>query len=72
MTAGIGARHVEATFLQHGGKAELSPERLLKGNQTEHVEGGSLWQMITTDLIAEQSAIETEHSVPVHLESNDV
>ena len=89
MTAGIGARYVKATFLQHvteerahadllverivqlGGKAELSPERLLKRSQAEDVEGESLLQMITADLTAERVAIESYRDMITAIDSDD-
>lgn len=89
MTAGIGARHAKATFLQHvteerahadllveritqlGGKTELSPERLLKESQVEHVEGESLLQMITADLMAERMAIESYREMIIAIDPDD-
>ena len=39
-------------------KTDLSPERLLSRSQAEHVEGDSLVEMITVDLLAERSSID--------------
>ena len=44
---------------QLGGKPDLSPERLLHRSHAEHVEGDSLVEMITADLVAEQISIDS-------------
>lgn len=46
-------------IVQLGGKLDLSPERLLSRSHAEHVEGGSLAEMITADLLAEQLSIDS-------------
>jgi bacterioferritin len=45
-------------IVQLGGKLDLSPERLLSRSHAEHVEGGSLAEMITADLLAERLSID--------------
>ena len=44
-------------IVQLGGKPELSSGRLLTRSHAEHIEGDSLVEMITADLLDERSAI---------------
>lgn len=46
-------------IVQLGGQPVLSLERLLSRIHAEHVEGDSLVEMITADLIAERAAVES-------------
>jgi bacterioferritin len=46
-------------IVQLGGQPVLSLERLLNRSHAEHVEGDSLVEMITADLIAERAAVES-------------
>lgn len=89
MTAGLSARHVKATFLQHvaeerahaeqlverivqlGGKPDLSPERLLIRSHAEHIEGESLAEMITANLLDERIAIESYRNMIVTIGPED-
>jgi bacterioferritin len=50
-------------IVQLGGKLDLSPERLLNRTHAEHVEGDSLAEMITADLIAERIAIDSYRAI---------
>lgn len=45
-------------IVQLGGKLDLSPERLLNRSHAEHIEGDSLVEMVTADLIAERIEID--------------
>ena len=45
-------------IVQMGSEPDLSPERLLSRSHAEHVEGDSLTEMITADLLAERISID--------------
>lgn len=51
------ANQLVARIVQLGGKPDLSPERLLIRNHAEQIEGESLAEMITVDLLDERIAI---------------
>lgn len=53
------ADHLAKRIVQIGGQVVLSLERLLNRSYVGHVEGDSLAGMITVNLLAERSAIET-------------
>ena len=65
------ADHLATRIVQMGGQAVLSLERLLNRSYAEHVEGDSLQEMITVDLLAERSAIETFREMIVFLGTED-
>ena len=47
-----------ARIVQLGGEPELSPAQLLSRSHAEHVEGNSLAEMLTADLLAERISID--------------
>jgi bacterioferritin len=58
-------------ILQLGGKPDLSPERLLIRSHAEHVEGDSLVEMITADLVAERISIDSYRAMIVSIGDDD-
>jgi len=58
-------------IVQLGGKPDLSPERLLNRSHAEHVEGDSLAEMITADLVAEQISIDSYHAMIASIGDDD-
>lgn len=58
-------------IVQLGGKAVLPLEWLLNRNHAEHVEADSLAEMITSDLLAEQSTIHNYRAMIASIGSND-
>jgi bacterioferritin len=58
-------------IVQLGGKLDLSPERLLNRTHAEHVEGDSLAEMITADLIAERIAIDSYRAIIASIGAHD-
>ena len=53
------ADQLAARSVQLGGEPELSLERMLNRSHAEHVEGDSLAEMITADLVAERISIDS-------------
>ena len=58
-------------IVQLGGKPVLSQERLLSRSHAEQVEGDSLVEMLTTDLLAERIAIEHYHAMIASIGPDD-
>jgi len=58
-------------IVQLGGKPDLSPERLLNRSHAEHVEGDSLAEMITADLVAERTSIASYRAVIASIGDDD-
>ena len=58
-------------IVQLGGQLDLAPERLLTRSHAEHVEGDSLVEMITADLIAEWIAIESYRNMIAAIGADD-
>jgi bacterioferritin len=58
-------------IVQLGGQPVLSLERLLNRSHAEHVEGDSLVEMITADLIAERAAVESYRDMIASIGPND-
>jgi bacterioferritin len=58
-------------IVQLGGKPELSPERLLNRSHAEHVEGDSLAEMITADLVAERVSIDSYRAMIAAIGDDD-
>ena len=54
-----------------GGEPNLSPEGLLIRSHSEYVEGESLVEMITEDLIAEQIAIDSYREMVAYVGTDD-
>ena len=58
-------------IVQMGSEPDLSPERLLSRSHAEHVEGDSLTEMITADLLAERISIDSYRAMIVALGADD-
>ena len=58
-------------IVQLGGKPDLSPERLLNRSHVEHVEGESLVEMITADLVAERISIDSYRAMIASIGDDD-
>jgi bacterioferritin len=58
-------------IVQLGGEPNLSPKGLLSRSHSEYVEGGSLVEMITEDLIAERIAIDSYREMIVYVGTDD-
>jgi bacterioferritin len=58
-------------IVQLGSKPDLPLDRLLSRSHAEHVEGDSLMEMITADLIAERNAIENYRDMISHVGADD-
>ena len=58
-------------IVQLGGDLNLSLEELLKRSHSEHVEGNSVVDMITKDLIAERIAIDSYREMIIYVGTDD-
>jgi bacterioferritin len=58
-------------IVQLGGEPNLSPEGMLTRSHSEYVEGASLRDMITEDLVAERIAIDSYREMIQYLGAND-
>lgn len=58
-------------IVQLGGEPNLSPEGLLSRSHSEYVEGTSLVEMITEDLIAERIAIDSYREMITYVGTDD-
>lgn len=58
-------------IVQLGGRPNLSPEGLLSRSHSEYVEGESLVEMITEDLIAERIAIDSYREMVTYVGTDD-
>ena len=58
-------------IVQLGGEPNLSPEGLLSRSHSEYVEGDSLVEMITEDLIAERIAIDSYREMVTYVGTDD-
>ena len=58
-------------IVQLGGEPNLSPEGMLNRSHSEYVEGESLVEMITEDLIAERIAIDSYREVITYVGTDD-
>lgn len=58
-------------IVQLGGEPNLSPEGMLKRSHSEYVEGESLLEMITEDLIAERIAIDSYLEMITYVGTDD-
>jgi bacterioferritin len=58
-------------IVQLGGEPNLSPEGLLNRSHSEYVEGESLVEMITEDLIAERIAIDSYREMVTYVGTDD-
>ena len=58
-------------IVQLGGEPELSLERLLNRSHAEHVEGDSLAELITADLLAERISIDSYRTMIASISDDD-
>ena len=58
-------------IIQLGGEPNLSPEGMLSRSHSEYVEGDSLVEMITEDLVAERIAIESYREMVAYVGTDD-
>jgi bacterioferritin len=58
-------------IVQLGGEPNLSPDGLLNRSHSEYVEGASLTEMITEDLIAERIAIDSYRELIAYVGTDD-
>src|ERR671923_2272650 len=65
------ADQIAARIIQLGGAPNFSPEGLLTRSHAEYVEGGSLEEMITEDLVAERIAIDSYREIVQYLGDKD-
>jgi bacterioferritin len=67
----IHANPLAERIIQLGGKPNLSPEEFLNRNHPENVEGESLREMITEDLIAKQIVIDSYREMVASVATED-
>ena len=67
----VHADQLAERIVQLGGEPNLSPEGLLNRSHSEYVEGESLVEMITEDLIAERIAIESYREMVAYVGTDD-
>jgi bacterioferritin len=65
------ADHLAERIVQLGGKPDLSTERLLNRSHAEHVEGDSLAEMITADLVHERISIDSYRAMIASIGDDD-
>jgi len=58
-------------IVQLGSRPDLSPDRLLSRSRAEHVEGDTLVEMITADLLAERISIERYRAMIASIGDDD-
>ena len=67
----VHADQLAERIVQLGGEPNLSPEGMLSRSHSEYVEGTSLVEMITEDLIAERIAIDSYREMIAYVGTND-
>ena len=67
----VHADQLAERIVQLGGEPNLSPEGLLSRSHSEYVEGASLVEMITEDLIAERIAIDSYREMITYVGTDD-
>ena len=67
----VHADQLAERIVQLGGEPNLSPEGLLSRSHSEYVEGESLVEMITEDLIAERIAIDSYREMVTYVGTDD-
>jgi bacterioferritin len=65
------ADQIAQRIVQLGGEPNFSPEGLLTRSHSEYVEGASLIDMITEDLVAERIAIDSYRAIIGYLGNDD-
>jgi bacterioferritin len=67
----VHADQLAERIVQLGGAPNLSPEGMLSRSHSEYVEGASLLEMITEDLIAERIAIDSYREMVAYVGTDD-
>jgi bacterioferritin len=67
----VHADQLAERIVQLGGEPNLSPEGILSRSHSEYVEGASLVEMITEDLIAERIAIDSYREMVTYVGTDD-
>ena len=67
----VHADQLAERIAQLGGEPNLSPDGLLSRSHSEYVEGESLVEMITEDLIAERIAIDSYRKMVIYVGADD-
>ena len=67
----VHADQLAERIVQLGGEPNLSPDGLLSRSHSEYVEGASLVEMITEDLIAERIAIDSYRELVAYVGTDD-
>jgi bacterioferritin len=67
----VHADQLAERIVQLGGEPNLSPEGMLSRSHSEYVEGASLVEMITEDLIAERVAIDSYREMIAYVGMDD-
>ena len=67
----VHADQLAERIVQLGGEPNLSPEGMLSRSHSEYVEGESLVEMITEDLIAERIAIDSYREMVAYVGTDD-
>lgn len=67
----VHADQIAQRIVQLGGEPNFSPEGMLTRSHSEYVEGGSLTDMITEDLVAERVAIDSYRDMINFLGNDD-
>ena len=67
----VHADQLAERIVQLGGEPNLSPEGILSRSHSEYVEGNSLVEMITEDLIAERIAIDSYREMVAYVGTDD-
>jgi bacterioferritin len=65
------ADQIAQRIVQLGGEPNFSPEGLLTRSHSEYIEGTSLIDMITEDLVAERIAIDSYREIISYLGNDD-
>jgi bacterioferritin len=65
------ADQIAARITQLGGEPDFSPDGLSTRSHAEYVEGDTLEEMITEDLVAERIAIDSYKEIVLYLADND-
>ncbi|HLE62081.1 MAG TPA: ferritin-like domain-containing protein, partial [Pyrinomonadaceae bacterium] len=65
------ADQIAQRIVQLGGEPNLNPEGLLTRSHAEYVEGTTLTDMITEDLVAERIAIDSYREIVQYLGNDD-
>lgn len=67
----VHADQLAERIVQLGGEPNLSPEGMLSRSHSEYIEGGSLVEMITENLVAERIAIDSYREMVTYVGTDD-